>query len=226
MILKMKTGRRALKSAVLLASGLALVAPGSAFAQAAPAKDAAPAAAPAQAGNTGVPPKGWFKACTKQSDNDVCVVQNIITAPSGQLVTAVGLITVTGKVNRKLLQVSVPSARRIQPGVAMQIDDGQKARLDYGVCMPEDCVASVPLTDAMVASFKKGSTVTFTSVNFQGAANPIKVSLTGFTNAFDGEPMKQSELQQRQKLLQEEMQKKADAARKKLEAAQDAAKAK
>ncbi|MGN6548897.1 MAG: invasion associated locus B family protein [Pararhizobium sp.] len=220
MILKTKPAARALKSAVLLASGLSLLAPAAAFAQAAPAKT------PAQAAGKGMPPKGWFKACTKQEDNDVCVVQNIVTAPSGQLVTAIGLITVTGKVNRKLLQVSVPSARRIQPGVSMQIDDGQKARLDYGVCMPEDCVASVPLTDAMVASFKKGSNVTFTSVNFQGAANPIKVSLKGFTDAFDGQPMKQSELEQRQKLLQEEMQKKADAARKKLEAAQDAAKSK
>ena len=51
-----------------------------------------PSAASAQ--QAGTPPKGWFKVCTKQEYNDVCIVQNLITANSGQLITAVGLITV------------------------------------------------------------------------------------------------------------------------------------
>ena len=61
-----------------------------------------------QASGAGRPPQGWFKVCTKQEDNDVCIVQNLLTASNGQLVTAVGLISVQGKVNRKVLQVSVP----------------------------------------------------------------------------------------------------------------------
>ncbi|TIX95390.1 MAG: invasion associated locus B family protein, partial [Mesorhizobium sp.] len=32
-------------------------------------------------------PQGWFKACTKQEDVDICNVQNIVTAGNGQLVT-------------------------------------------------------------------------------------------------------------------------------------------
>ncbi len=175
-----------------------------------------------QAGNP--PPQGWFKVCTKQEDNDVCIVQNLLTANSGQLLTAVGLITVQGKVNRKILQVSVPSARLIPNGVQMQIDGGKAQKIDYGICMPDKCVAEVPLTDAMIASLKKGSEVVFTSVNFQRAPNPIKISLEGFTGVFDGEPVEQSKLEERQRLLQEEMQKKAEDARKKLEDAQKAAK--
>lgn len=169
-------------------------------------------------------PKGWFKVCTKQEDNDVCIVQNLLTANSGQLLTAVGLITVTGKANRKLMQVSVPSARLVPPGVQMQIDGGKAQKLDYAICMPDKCVAEVPLTDQMIASLKKGGEVVFTSVNFQRAPNPIKISLEGFTGAFDGEPIEQSQLEERQRLLQEEMQKKAEEARKKLEDAQKAAK--
>lgn len=203
---------RLLLSAVMLTGGLSML-PGAAAAQ-----STSPDAP------QGPPPKGWFKACTKQADNDVCIVQNLIAASNGQLVTAIGMITVQGKTNRKILQVSVPSARMIQPGISMQVDNGQQQRLDYAVCMPDKCVAEVPLTDAMIAAFKKGGDVTFTSVNFQRQPNPIKVSLGGFTDAFDGPPMKQSDLEQRQKLLQEEMQKKAEAARKKLEAAQDKAK--
>ncbi|MCP8893361.1 invasion associated locus B family protein [Shinella daejeonensis] len=169
-------------------------------------------------------PKGWFKVCTKQEDNDVCIVQNLLTANSGQLLTAVGLITVSGKTNRKLMQVSVPSARLVPPGVQMQIDGGKAQKIDYAICMPDKCVAEVPLTDQMIASLKKGNEVVFTSINFQRAPNPIKISLEGFTGAFDGDPVEQSQLEERQRLLQEEMQKKAEEARKKLEEAQKAAK--
>ena len=170
------------------------------------------------------PGQGWFKACTKQEDNDVCVVQNLVTAPTGQLLTAVGLIMVEGPVNNRIMQVSVPSARNIQPGVSMQIDGGKAQRLPYSVCMPDKCVAQVPLTDAIVSSFKRGGEAVFTSVNFQGATNPIPVSLQGFTAAFDGEPIAQSELQERQRLLQEEMQRKTQEARQRLEEAQERAK--
>ncbi|MCA1407810.1 invasion associated locus B family protein [Ensifer sp. IC3342] len=181
----------------------------------------APSAAFAQAGK---PPQGWFKVCTKQEDNDVCIVQNLLTANNGQLITAVGLITVSGKINRKVLQVSVPSARMIPPGVQMQIDGGKGVKLDYAICMPDKCVAEAPLSDALIANLKKGNEVVFTSVNFQRAPNPIKMTLEGFTGVFDGEPIEQSQLEERQRLLQEEMQKKAEDARKKLEEAQKAAK--
>ena len=183
---------------------------------------AAPSASLAQ--QQAAPPKGWFKVCTKQEDNDVCIVQNLLAASSGQLITAVGLITVSGKTNRKIMQVSVPSARLIPVGVQMQIDGGKAQKLDYAICMPDKCVAEVPLTDQVLASLKKGGELVLTSVNFQRAPNPIKMSLEGFTGAFDGEPIEQSKLQECQRLLQEEMQKKAEEARKKLEEAQKAAK--
>ncbi len=174
--------------------------------------------APAQA------PQGWFKVCTKQEDNDVCIVQNLMQANTGQLLTAVGLITVSGKVNRKLFQVSVPSARAIPPGITMQIDGGAAQKLQYAVCMPDKCVAEAPLTDGVIASLKKGGEVVFTSVNFQRAPNPIKISLEGFTAAFDGPAMEQSKLEETQRQLQEKTLKEAEERRKKLEEAQKAAK--
>jgi invasion protein IalB len=128
-----------------------------------------PATASAQGAN-----QGWYKTCTKQEDNDVCVVQNIVTAPTGQLLTAVGLINVTGKVNRMLLQVTVPTARLIQPGVNLQVDGGQAQRVEYAICMPETCVAETLLTDAMIASFKKGGELVLTSVNYQRTPKPVE----------------------------------------------------
>jgi invasion protein IalB len=188
------------------------------------AASAQQAAAPAAQGAPGTPPLGWFKTCTKQDDSDLCVIQNVILAQNGQLITAVGLITIEGKTNRKLLQVSVPTARLVQPGIVMQIDGGKGQKLDYTVCLPDKCTAEVPLTDAMIASLKKGGEVVFTSMNFRRAPNPIKVSLTGFTGAFDGPAISQSQLAESQRTLEEGMQKKAEEARKKLEEAQNAAK--
>ncbi|KJX88309.1 Invasion protein B [Agrobacterium tumefaciens] len=215
MMQKANTFTRTALSALVLSLG----------AVSAPAISQAQDAAPAAQGGAGAPPLGWFKTCSKQEDNDVCVVQNVVLAQNGQMITAVGLITVEGKVNRKLLQVSVPTARLIPPGVMMQIDGGKGQKLDYAVCLPDKCTAEVPLTDAMIASLKKGSEVVFTSINFRRAPNPIKIALSGFTGAYDGAAITQSQLAESQRSLQEGMQKKAEEARKKLEAAQDAAKA-
>lgn len=219
---KMQAAAAAL--AVVIGAGLA---PSASFAQDAAPAAAAPApenAAPPAAA-PGAPRLGWYKTCNKQEDNDICVVQNLVLANGGQLVTAVGLITVEGKINRKILQVSVPTARLIPPGIGMQIDGGKAQKIDYAVCLPDKCTAEIPLTDAMIASLKKGTEVVFTSINFRRAPNPIKVSLQGFTGAYDGDPISESKLAETQRSLQEGMQKKAEEARKKLEDAQKAAKA-
>lgn len=202
--------RRAKAAALATAMAAAMAAPAAA--------QEAPASGPASI------PDGWYKACTKQAENDVCIVQNIEAASNGQLLTAIGMILVTGEVNQRVMQVSVPSARLIPPGIQMQVDDNEPTRLPYAVCMPDKCVAEVPLTDEIVAEFKGGGQVTFTSVNFQRAPNPIEVSLSGFTQAFDGEAMAQSELEERQRALQEQMQRKAQEARSRLEEAQEKAK--
>jgi invasion protein IalB len=169
-------------------------------------------------------PQGWFKACTKQEDVDICNVQNITTAGNGQLVTGVSLIELKGKVNRKVFQVTVPTGRLVPPGIGLQIDSGKAQKLDYVICFPDRCVAEVPLTDQLVASFKKGSNLTLTSVNFQNQPNPIKIALTGFSGAFDGPPLQQSDIEDRQKKLQDFVAKNNQDFAKKLKEEQDKAK--
>lgn len=170
-------------------------------------------------------PQGWFKACTKQEDVDICNVQNITTAGNGQLVTGVSLIELKGKVNRKVFQVTVPSGRLVPPGIGLQIDANKPVKLDYVVCFPDRCVAEVPLTDQLVASFKKGQAITLTSINFQSQPNPIKVALTGFSGAFDGPPLQQSDIEDRQKKLQDFVAKNNQDFAKKLKDEQEKAKA-
>ncbi len=168
-------------------------------------------------------PAGWFKVCTKQADNDICNVQNVRTAATGQLLTAVNLIQITGKQNRALFQVAVPSGRIIPAGVGLQIDGGQAQKLNYSICLPDRCIAEAPLTQELVAALKRGGSLTMTTVNFQSQPNPIEVSLEGFTAAFDGEPLKQSELETRQKELQAEIEKRRQEFQDKLKAEQEKA---
>ncbi|TGQ72601.1 invasion associated locus B family protein [Mesorhizobium sp. M00.F.Ca.ET.186.01.1.1] len=169
-------------------------------------------------------PQGWFKACTKQEDVDICNVQNITTAGNGQLVTGVSLIELKGKVNRKVFQVTVPTGRLVGAGIGLQIDTGKAQKLEYVVCFPDRCVAEVPLTDQLVAAFKKGQVITLTSINFQNQPNPIKVALSGFSGAYDGAPLQQSDIEDRQKKLQDFVAKNNQDFAKKLKDEQDKAK--
>jgi invasion protein IalB len=127
----------------------------------------------ASAQQAGQPPQGWFKVCAKQEDNDICNTQNIITADSGQLLTAVSLIDVKGKVNRKIFQISVPTGRLIPPGIGLQIDKNKPTKVEYGICFPDRCIAEAPLGPELIAALKKGGELTLTSINFQNKPNRI-----------------------------------------------------
>ena len=184
----------------------------------------AAASMPAMA-QTSPAPGQWFKACAEQGENTICNVQNIRTADTGQLLTAVSLIEVKGANQQRIFQVSVPSGRLVQPGVQLQIDDTKPQRIPFGLCMPDRCIAEVQLTDELVAALKRGGKMTLTSINFQRKQNPIQVTLSGFTAAFDGEGIKQDQLVARQKELADELQRKQSEFQAKLKAAQDDAKA-
>ena len=211
----------ALTAGAIGISALGMMA-GSAAAQAAPAAPAAPAAA--AAAKPGVAETQWFKVCTKQGDNDICNTQFTLIADTRQLVTAINLIDVKGKVTQRVLQAVVPTGRVIPAGVQLQVDKSAPQTMNFSVCFPDRCIAEAQLTDAVIAGMKKGTTLTVTSVNFQRQPNPIKITLAGFSKAYDGAPVAQPELAQRQQELNDALKKQADARRKKFEDAQAAAK--
>ncbi|WP_210348808.1 invasion associated locus B family protein [Aurantimonas marina] len=204
--------------------GLATLAFGVSGANAQDAKPAAGQAQPASPAQSQAIPAEWFKVCSTQGENEICNTQYTLIAATRQLLTAVNLIDVKGKVNQKVIQAVVPTGRVIPAGVQMKVDDEKPQTLNYSVCFADRCIAEAELTDAMVASMKRGKQMTVTSINFQRQANPIPISLSGFTQAYDGAPKAQPELAQRQKELNEALQKQAEERRKKFEEAQKAAK--
>lgn len=166
----------------------------------------------------------WAKICSKVGGSDICNVQfNVLTA-QGRLVTGVNLLTSKGEVNRSIFQVAVPSGRYIPEGIKMKIDDGKENTLPYSLCLPDRCIAEVGLSDGLVKALKAGGKISLASTNFRSQKNPVNVTLTGFTAAYDGPPIKRDELASRQKKIEEELKKKAEEAEKRLKEAQDAAK--
>ena len=165
----------------------------------------------------------WTKVCSKAGETDICNVQYNVLTPQGRLITGVNLLTSTGKVKRRIFQVAVPTGRYIPEGVKIKIDEGKVNTLPYSICLPDRCIAEVGLSNNLVNALKAGGKISLTSTNFRTQKNPVNVTLTGFTAAFDGPPIKQDALDQRKKKLEEELQKKAEETRKKLEEAQQKA---
>lgn len=166
----------------------------------------------------------WVKICSKIGETDICNVKYDVITNTGQLVTGVNLLQSKGQTNRRIFQVAVPSGRYIPEGIKVQIDNGNTNTLPYSLCLPDRCLAEIQLSEGLVKALKAGGELTLTSTNFRAVKNPVKVTLKGFTAAFDGPPLKRNEVEDRQKQLEAELQKKAKETADKLKAAQDAAK--
>jgi len=169
--------------------------------------------------------QAWGKICSKVQETDVCNVKYDVFTSTGQLVTSVNVLQSKGKTNRRIFQVAVPSGRYIPEGIKVQIDNGKVNTLPYSLCLPDRCLAETILSEGLVQALKAGGELTLTSTNFRAKKNPVKITLKGFTAAFDGPALKRDQVQNRQKKLEEELKKKARATADKLKAAQDAAKA-
>ena len=167
---------------------------------------------------------GWYKACNDQGETKICNVQYQAVASTGQVITSINLAEITGGLTRRVFQVTVPTDRLIPPGVAMKVDDKKPTPIPFSFCTPRICAAEVALDDKLVEVLKSGSSLEVTSTNFQGKANPIRITLEGFGAAYDGAPIKQADLEVRQKKLEEELKQKAESAQSELQKALDAAK--
>jgi invasion protein IalB len=205
-------------AAAFAALGLGLGTP-SALAQDAPAPEQ-PAAAP----TVTEPGSGWVKLCGKdpKGAKEVCFVQRELRTDSGQFLASAGIRGVEGEA-RKILLVQTPVGMLIQPGMRVQVDKGKQEAAKYTICFPNACFAELPVDDAFVASLKKGNELILTTLNQAAKGVNFKLSLSGFTAAYDGPAIDTAALQRQQQQLQEELQRKAKEAQQKLIDAQNSA---
>lgn len=165
----------------------------------------------------------WIKVCGEdpKSKQEVCVVAQEIRAETGQFLSSVAIREIKGD-KQKVLSVFVPTIMLLQPGLRVQVDEGKQMPGKYAICFPDRCYAEIPIGDDFIADMKKGNELTVTTLNQQARGVSFKLTLSGFTKAFDGPPMDTKELEAQQKELQDELQKRAEEARKRLSEEQGA----
>ena len=163
---------------------------------------------------------GWYKTCSQTADTKICNVQIQTVASTGQVITSLNLFDVSGKENRKLFQITVPTGRAIPPGLKVKVDDQETELMPYVFCTPARCMAQRKLTDAIVNQLKAGTKVEITSTNWQGKENPVLVNLEGFGEAFDGASLSTEQLAERKQKLDQLLEQRASKSLEKLQEAQ------
>lgn len=191
------SGARALMVAALIGVGA-----GAGFAQTAPAEGLDASAK-------------WLKICSQPGEGaeTLCVVARERRATNGQPIAAV---QIREQADKKILVLAVPPAMLLRPGVQIKIDQSEPVRAAYSICYPNFCFAEAAIKDDYVASMKRGNTIALTSLNQQAKPVTIEISLSGFTAAYDGEPLDPEEIKAAQQQLQEELKKRAEDTRRQL----------
>lgn len=231
----MATLNRAFRAAAAtLMVGAAVFAPAAAFAQ---GKSTQKPAAPQQAQQQPAPQQGgapsgptvvavkpepsqpdWTKVCGKDpgSGKEICYTTRDFVSDQGQPVLAVAVYDVKGE-PAKMIRFLLPLGLLIQPGVRVQIDQGQGTEGRFALCFPNGCFVEVPAKDTDIAALKKGTNLNVSVQNQVANVVTFQVPLAGFAKGFDGPAIDPKVLEAQQKKLQEELQKRSEDMRKKME---------
>lgn len=81
--------------------------------------------------------------------------------------------------------VILPLGILLPPGVMLQIDDGSKYKFDVRYCVKQGCLAFVDLSDKILDELRMGGEAILTAASAQGKPVKIRMSLMGFTKAYN-----------------------------------------
>lgn len=83
------------------------------------------------------------------------------------------------------IQVVTPLGVLLPAGVRVKIDEKKERGLPYEVCTQQGCVVRLPVDNAFINEMKAGASAEVTLFVLPQREIPIKVSLSGFTKAFN-----------------------------------------
>jgi len=167
---------------------------------------------------------GWRKVCNKQQDVDVCNTVNNVLSDTGQPLTIFNVIDVSGKQNQRRIAIQVPTGRVIPEGIKVSVDGAAPKTIPYMICNGPTCIADSPMEDSLLNAMKKGKKLTVSSVNFQGYANPVVISLQNFAQAYAGAGMTDKAFQEDQDKVQKALQSRQKELEDSMKSAQEKAK--
>lgn len=165
---------------------------------------AAPAAAPAAApsAQTATQParptgadvkrtnfKSWEVACL--ADNSNCAMAQIGKDSGGNPVLEMVIrklpepLEAGGEIAIAILDVITPLGVVLTEGLSLTIDNGESAIAPFQVCTEQGCLVREPIAEELINRLKQGSSAEVTVVAANQGVVSSKVSLSGFTAAFN-----------------------------------------
>jgi invasion protein IalB len=90
-----------------------------------------------------------------------------------------------GEKNVTMMRVVAPIGVFLPTGVALEIDGAAVGRVPFTRCMPQICLAFAEASPETLDKMKKGSAANFIIYEAPGLGLPMKISLEGFSAAFD-----------------------------------------
>lgn len=84
-----------------------------------------------------------------------------------------------------MIRVMAPIGVFLPTGVALEIDGAAVGRVPFTRCLPQICMAFAEASPETLDKMKKGSTANFIIYEAPGLGLPMKISLEGFSAAFD-----------------------------------------
>lgn len=90
-----------------------------------------------------------------------------------------------GGKNVTMMRVIAPIGVFLPTGVALEIDGAAVGRVPFTRCMPQICMAFAEASPETLDKMKKGSAANFIIYEAPGLGLPMKISLDGFSAAFD-----------------------------------------
>ncbi len=168
----------------------------------------APAAAQDEAAKK--PQAAWVKLCEKApslqeegKELNVCLTHHErIDGNTGRVLVSAAIRQVDGN-DTKSLMVMVPLGMALPAGVQAKIDENEPIKLRYTLCHVGGCTAEVEASDEIVEQLRKGEQIIVAAVNLAGKPIGFPVPLSGFTDAYAGDPVDNEKYREaRQRLMQ------------------------
>jgi invasion protein IalB len=177
------------------------------------------------------PQSAWVKLCEKapimskdkdgkdvRDDKNVCLTHHErLDGNTGMVLVSAAIRQIEGA-DKNHLMVMVPLGMAIHPGLRATVytkelwDQAQKnqkvddskldpVKLSYALCHPAGCTAEVEAGNDVVAKMKAGGGLMIMAINAQGQVIAFPVPLTGFGEAFDGQPVDNQKYSEARKTL-------------------------
>ena len=128
----------------------------------------------------------WTVRCDQNPSNAAAggcyILQNVVNSETQQPVMqiAIGLLKTD---NSTVTVITLPLGILLPPGITLQIDQRQPARIPIQRCMPDGCKVQFRMSPEQISVFKGGIGGQLTFQDAVGRQVPVPFSLKGFTAA-------------------------------------------